>query len=252
MVPRQRLLSGTGGALRLGFMVSLCHRRVIGLLLLLMPCFSSEPVKAASPEPPFTVIGGLSPDGKVAVVVFGNIDWNSAEVDNATEQESHAYLYDMIAKKIIGPLEEIDVDGGSWGHTQENVRADWSPDGRFLAVTYRAGRMLHGYVVYEIKASSAASKSRWRAVPQALPDATSGPNGAAVFAHTEQGPNGGDTVEKWLSPTVLGIVRYGLRPKNIDAEPSPMINDQGEIRIIYAYVDGKWTIKKYEKLPDNY
>jgi hypothetical protein len=71
---------------------------------------------AAPPEEPFVVGGGASPDNKLAIVVFGDINWNSPEADKATEQESHAYLYNVTLKKIIGPLEEVDVDGGTWGN----------------------------------------------------------------------------------------------------------------------------------------
>ncbi len=110
------------------------------LILPLMFFALSWPVRAAAPEEPFVITGGLSPDKKLAVVVYGNVNWDSPDSDEPPKLESSAYLYNETTKKNIGPLEEIDVSGDGFGHTRDNLKAAWSPDGRFLAINSRAGR----------------------------------------------------------------------------------------------------------------
>ena len=209
---------------------------------------------ATPPEEPFVVGGGASPDNKLAIVVFGDINWNSPEADKATEQESHAYLYNETLKKIIGPLEEVDVDGGTWGTTQGNVHASWSPDGQFVAVTFRGGRMIHDFVVYKISPFSTAKlhEKSFRATPQKLPTRNEGPNSSIVFQNTTNGPNSGEGVEGWQSNTRFSTVVYGLRLQKFDQPGSEAINSQGQIRIVYEYSGQKWTIKEFQKVPDNY
>jgi hypothetical protein len=209
---------------------------------------------AVSTDLPFVVSGGLSPDHKLAVVVYGDVNWNSAEAENATKLESDAYLYNYETKKIIGPLEEVEVDGGTWGTTQSNVAASWSPGGQFLCVTFRGGRLIHGFVVYKVSHGelSAVKRASVRATPQKLPKKDEGPNAKVVYLNSTTGPNSGESVEGWLSPVEFSAVEYGLRAKDLDSPLSSTINEEGQIRIVYKYANRKWNIDRFEKLPDNY
>ena len=205
---------------------------------------------ASAEEPPFTIEGGLSPDGKLSVVVFGNVNWNSSDAMNATEKEAHAYLYNVDLKNIIGPLEEVDVDGGSWGTTRNNLQANWSMNSRFLTINFRCGRLNHDYVMYKIEQQN--FKNSFRAIPQIFAPLNSGPNGSAVFLNATTGPNSGQGFEKWLTPTELSVVCYGMRPKDGNSRLSGWLTDQGQVRIIYQNSGNKWIIVRYEKVPDNY
>jgi hypothetical protein len=210
------------------------------------------PCQARASEPPFTIPGGLSPDKTLAIVVYGNIDWNAQEGDDISKLEESAFLYDESARKIIGPLEEVDIDGGGYGHTQDNLSAAWSPDGKFVAVTFRAGRLMQDYAIYRVQLFFSSGARKFRAVPQKIPSEAQGPDGEKIFANVTTGANPGDTVEKWLGPTEISVVEYGLRPRDEGRPISNMINAQGEIRIIYRFANGAWIIKKFERLPDNY
>jgi hypothetical protein len=114
---------------------------------------------------------------------------------------------DSIAQKKIGPLEELDASGGGSGHTLENVTANWSPDGRWLAATYRIGRLMHNFELYEIKGK--------RAIPTRLEWDNKNPKGK-VLDHLTMSSNPGHEFSKWTSSTCFSMESYGLREKKDD------------------------------------
>jgi hypothetical protein len=91
----------------------------------------------------------------------------------------------------------------------------------------------------------------FRAVPQPLQPLDQGPRAAAIFQNTTSGANPGNYVEKWLSPTRVSTVRYGITAENPGKPLSDMINSEGEIGIIYSYSGGKWTLEAFQKLTDS-
>jgi hypothetical protein len=152
---------------------------------------------------PVQIAGGLSPNGKIAVVVTRDEDTSQESVSSDNE---HPLLQDVTNGKIIGPLEEVDTMGGGFGHVLENLTAFWSPDGQYLAVRFRAGRLAEDFVIYRIEHKG----TNYRAIPQKLPDLATGPNGAKIFAHASHAANMGAMFKHWLSPTEISVQKLPL------------------------------------------
>jgi len=120
-------------------------------------------VSIAQADPWVITNGGQSPDNRLAVAVYPQ------KTENVDEADGKVLLVDARKKKIIGPLEEVDSTGGTWGKTTENVDCVWSADSGLLAVNYRTGRMMHSSQLYRIEGR--------RAVPVNLPDPRTHPKG---------------------------------------------------------------------------
>ena len=103
----------------------------------------------ASGEPLFVVEGGISPKNRFAVVVVPQ-----KEGEFIDEADDAVYLIDAKTKKTLHRFEDLSSSGGTWGTTTTNVRADWSPDGRYLIVNHRIGRLMHSHQLYRIKNQS--------------------------------------------------------------------------------------------------
>ena len=146
---------------------------------------------------------------------------------------------DARTQKRIGRLEEVDAGGGGWGRTSSNVSAHWSPDSKWLAVTFRVGRMMHSFVLYSITGHHAS--------PITLPDASTHPKGK-VFDYLTTNANPGESFGEWISKSEFVIVEYGLRPKEANQEfdfsKFGLGNFDGELEEVYRLTkDGKWKLK---------
>ena len=130
----------------------------------------------------------------------------------------------------------------------ENVTAFWSPDGRFLAVRFRAGRLAEDFVIYRIEHHGTG----YRAIPQKLPDLVTGPNGAKIFAHASHAANMGAMFKRWLSPTEISVQNYRYFPPYPPASADvDFFNGDGLIEVDYAYKPGGWIVSGYKKPPDS-
>lgn len=193
---------------------------------------------------PIQITGGLSPNGKLAVMVKRDEDTSQASVSSDNE---HPLLQNMTNGKIIGPLEEVDTIGGGFGHVLANLTSYWSPDSNFVVVRFRAGRLEEEFVVYLIKHHGEG----YRAIPQKIPDATSGPNGYKIFANAAHAANMGDIFEQWLSPTEFATRKYRFfppyPPTSTDVD---FFNGDGAIEVDYAYRSNGWIVSGYKKPPE--
>ena len=129
-------------------------------------------------EPLVVVKGGLSPDRRYAVAVVP-----SKPGEFLDEADTRVFLLDGRTHRKIGPLEEVDASGGgaAGASTTQNVRAAWSPDGRYLAVNYSIGHGGDGQL-YRL--------SGRRAFPVKLPDPKDHPKGkmlAVLFTSSHNG-----------------------------------------------------------------
>lgn len=141
--------------------------------------------------------GGLSPDKRLGVAVYPQT------TEYVDEADGTVLLVDAIQKKIIGPLEEVDSTGGTWGKTTENVDCVWSADSRLLAVNFRTGRMMRSYRLYRIEGR--------RAVPLTLPDPRTHPKGKILDV---LGHNANPGAELSLKPDGTIVKRvWGYMPK---------------------------------------
>lgn len=104
------------------------------------------------------VEGGLSPNKQLAVAVYPQ------KTEHVDEADGTVLLADARTQRKIGPLEEINSTGGTWGKTTENVRCEWSSDSTLLLVNFRTGRLMGGTQFYRI--------SKRRAIPLKLPAPT--------------------------------------------------------------------------------
>jgi hypothetical protein len=198
----------------------------------------------ANADGPVQISGGLSPNGKLAIVVKRDEDTSQASVSS---DNVHPMLENMVAKRIIGPLEEVDTFGGGFSHVLGNLTAYWSADNHFVAIRFRAGRLSQEIIVYLIKSHGAG----YRAVPQKLPEATSGPNGLKIFAHASHAANMGDIFERWLSPTELALREYRyFPPYPPDSADVDFFNGDGVIEVDYSYGPSGWIVSGYKKPPE--
>ena len=132
---------------------------------------------------------------------------------------------------------------GGFGTSLSNVKAFWSADSRFLAISFRSGRLNSSTVVYQIL----PFKNTSRAVTQKLPPDNTGPNGKDIFSHLFHRANGGIGVEEWLSRNELEAVEYGLMPIDPPTVAGNYFNDDGEIGIVYSYSGSRWRIERFIK-----
>ena len=123
--------------------------------------------------------GGSSPNKKFGVAVYPQ------KTEFVDEANGAVLLIDLPAKRVIGPLTEVDSTGGGWGTTTTNVNCSWSADSSLLFVSCRYGRLMHGTQVYRI--------AKRRAFPLELPPASSHPKGA-IFKVLESTANPGSEV----------------------------------------------------------
>ena len=199
-------------------------------------------------DEPIVVHGGLSPDSKLAVVVGKDNNWYSAgpesPVPSAGELDvSKVYLYDEVKRKVIGALEEVDTMAGGFGTSLSNVKAFWSADSQFLAISFRSGRLNNSTVLYQIL----PFKNAARAIPQKLPSDITGPSGKEIFAHLFHRANGGVGVEAWLGRSELELVEYGLMPPDPPGIAGNYFNDDGEIGIVYSHSGNQWKVTRFVK-----
>jgi hypothetical protein len=135
---------------------------------------------ASCPAAEWVIVkGGMSPDKKLAVAVYPQ---KSEFIDEA---DGTVLLIDVKKQKKIGPLEEVDSTGGTWGKTTENVRSEWSADGVVLLVNFRTGRLMYSYQIYRV--------SGGRAFPLSLPADTTHPKGK-IFDVLTTNSNAGATL----------------------------------------------------------
>lgn len=155
-------------------------------------------VAATARADPWVVTqGGLSPDKRLGVAVYPQT------TEHVDEADGTVLLVDAIQKKIIGPLEEVDSTGGTWGKTTENVDCVWSADSRLLAVNFRTGRMMRSYQLYRIDGR--------RAIPLTLPGSRTHPKGKIldVLGHSA---NPGAELSLKADGTIVKRV-WGYMPK---------------------------------------
>ena len=143
------------------------------------------------------VQGGLSPDKLLAVAVVPQ------KTEFIDEADGTVLLVDVKSQKRIGPLEEVDSTGGTWGKTNENVRCAWSPDSKLLLVNFRIGRLMHSFQIYRILER--------RAIPLKLPEASSNPKSKILDVLTTNANPGSEVL---ISKDGAIIQRsYGYVPK---------------------------------------
>ena len=207
---------------------------MIAALRAIIVLFATLGTASHAAEPLVIVEGGVSPNERLAIAVVPQ-----KEGEYVDEADTTVYLIDNRTKKRIGPLEEANSGGGTWGKTTENVSARWSPDGRFVAVNMRVGRMMMDFVLYEI--------SRRRARLQKLPDAKSHPKGK-IYEELDYTANPGHMVTRWLSATQCTVEEYGLRPrdldKGVDGSKFGLPDfDGSSLEKVFSYSDGRWTLE---------
>ncbi len=188
---------------------------------------------------PIVVTGGLSPNGKLAVVVKRDEDTSQ---DSISADNEHPSLEDITTGKIIGPLEEVDTMGGGFGHVLANLSVYWNSESDYLAITYRAGRLDYATVIYRIQ----PYRNSWRAMSQTLPADSTGPNGKAIFAHPFIRANGGILFEEWLGRSKVALTEYG---KELTSEAAGRYFGDDGIGIIYSTNGSSWKIDGYRKPP---
>lgn len=167
--------------------------------------------------------GGLSPDKKFAVAVIPQ------KTENIDEADGRVLLVDAPKKSIIGPLEEVESTGGSWGKTTTNVRCVWSADSTILLVNYRVGRLMHSARIYRIRDR--------RAVPVSLPDAGTHPKGKLLAGLTTTSNPGSE-----LSLSKDGMIlkrSWGVVPDwNVDYSKHGLKDFEGELLFHYRFDEG--------------
>jgi hypothetical protein len=141
--------------------------------------------------------GGLSPDKRFAVAVYPQ------KTENIDEADGTVLLIDVRQRKIIGPLEEVDSTGGTWGKTTENIDCAWSADSHLLAVNFRAGRMMRSFQLYRIEGR--------RAIPLKLPDPRRHPKGK-ILDVLGYSANPGSEIELRPDGNIVEH-RWGFMPK---------------------------------------
>ena len=141
--------------------------------------------------------GGLSPDKRLGVAVYPQ------KTENIDEANGTVLLVNALEKKAIGPLEEIDSTGGSWGKTTENVSCQWSADSKLLAVNFRAGRISRYFQLYRIRGH--------RAIPIKLPRNDANPKGK-ILEVLEYNANPGSEIELKADGTIIERA-WGFIPK---------------------------------------
>ena len=197
---------------------------ILLLICLAVPAFTQELA---------LVKGGVSPDKRLAIAVVPQ-----KEGEFVDEADTRVLLIDNNTKKVIGQLEEADSGGGTWGKTTDNVSARWSPDGRFLAINMRVGRLMHSFVLYAISGK--------RARPQKLPGPKSHPKGR-IYEQLDYTANPGEVVTAWISATEFTTEEYGLRPrdmdKGVDGSKFGLADFDGSFEKLFALQKHHWILK---------
>lgn len=139
----------------------------------------------------------MSPNKQFAVAVYPQ------KTELIDEADGTVLLVDARNLRTIGPLEEVDSTGGTWGKTTENVRCEWSTDSTLLLVNFRTGRLMHSTQFYRI--------SNRRALPFRLPDPLGHPKSKVLDILTTNANPGS---EAHFSRDGAIIVRsWGFMPK---------------------------------------
>ncbi len=139
-----------------------------GVLLLLLTLCIASLAQAAEP-----IILSTSPSGRLAVAIYSDPEFN----DTKPGDDTTVYLIEAATKKRIGPLEEVDADGGGFAKPSENVEPTWSKDSKFLTIYYRCGRHSYDSLLYRIEGR--------RAIPVHLPDPSTHPKGKLLKQNME-------------------------------------------------------------------
>lgn len=141
--------------------------------------------------------GGLSPDKRLSVCVYPQ------KAEFIDEADGTVLLVNNKTGKPIGPLEEVDSTGGTWGMTTKNVFCSWSENSSLLVVNFRIGRLMHSFQVYRVTAR--------RAVPLKQPDIRSHPK-AKILDVLGYNANPGETAHVTKDGHIV-VIRYGFMPK---------------------------------------
>jgi hypothetical protein len=186
---------------------------------------------AASASELHIVEGGISPDKKFAIAVVPQ-----KEGEYIDEADGSVYLVKNPSKNILQKLENADSTGGTWGKTTENVRCKWSPDGRFVGINMRIGRLMHDFTVYRITKS--------KPVPITLPDKKTNKK-SEIYEALKHTANPGEVFTAWLSPTSFTTEEYGLWPKqdDIDFSQYGIPDFDGLIEKVYTFKDSRWILE---------
>jgi hypothetical protein len=177
------------------------------------------------------VEGGVSPDKKLAIAVVPQ-----KEGEYVDEADGSVYLVKNPSKNILQRLENADSTGGTWGKTTENIDCKWSPDGRFVAINMRTGRLMHDFTVYSI--------AKLKAVPIILPDKKTNKK-SKIYEALKYTANPGEVFTAWLSPTSFTTEEYGLWPNqdNIDFSQYGFPDFDGLIEKVYNFKDSHWILE---------
>lgn len=164
-------------------------------LLIVSRCLATEWV---------IVEGGLSPNKQFAVAVYPQ------KTEFIDEADGTVLLVDARTERKIGPLEEVDSTGGTWGKTTENVRCQWSPDSKLLLVNFRTGRLMGGAQFYRV--------AKRRAIPVKLPDGKGHPKSKVLDMLTTTANPGSEA--SFAKDGAIIVRAWGFMPKaqHIDEE----------------------------------
>ena len=184
-------------------------------------------------QEPIIIPGGTSPSGEFAIAVY--VDKSSGDLDLIDAPTPNVYLIDAKTKKRIGPLEEVDTSGAGWGSTASNVSAQWSPDSKYLIITFRAGKYMRCYELYQVKGR--------RAIPVGLPSAKTHPKGKILDVLTPSSKATGNL--RFISNSIIVETTYpwlpaeGHEEENYSKFGLPDFN--GELEFYYRLQkNGQW------------
>jgi hypothetical protein len=174
--------------------------------------------------------GGISPDKQFAVAVVPQKP--DQPIDEA---DGSVYLVKYPGEKILQKLEEVDSTGGTWGTTTENVRSKWSPNGHFVAIEIRVGRLMYDFTLYQRR----GSKLTQIQLPTESSDQKS-----EIYKVLTTSANPGCVFMAWQSSTSFTAKEYGLRPANEDIDFSQygLPDFDGVIEKVYSFKGGKWRL----------
>ena len=177
------------------------------------------------------VEGGISPNQLLAIAVVPQKDGEFID-----EADGSVYLVKNPSKEILQKLENADSTGGTWGKTIENIDCKWSPDGHFVGINMRTGRLMHDFTVYRISKSKAS--------PVTLPDKSSNKK-SEIYKALQHTANPGEVFTAWISPTCFTTEEYGLWPKhdNTDFGQYEIPDFDGLIEKVYRLKGSHWILE---------
>lgn len=182
-------------------------------LLLLVLAWSAADLSAA----PLVIKNSRSPDGRWALAVLDNR--SVYDPTTPSEHDNCLCLIRARSHRIVARLPEAEIDGGGHGLPLDNIdEVCWSPDGRFLAVNFRAGRLSHDYACFAVS-------RRGRAVAQKLPEIGTNPK-AKLYDGLERRANG-SLIASWASSRELRVTDETF---------------EGVLEQVYVYGRGRWTL----------